>query len=100
VPNPAVALAVMCVNVGASRSKGVASAQKVAAPVRKRDVPALHMLAGACSAESHESSPHNQAPRDSLPETMSRLKPEAVLRSGLEALLQITPAAGVCGASI
>jgi hypothetical protein len=68
--------------------------------IQKRCIPASHMLAEASLAESHESSPHGQTPQDSLPETVSRPKPEVVPRSGLEASLQITPVAGTGGASI
>jgi hypothetical protein len=72
VPNPAVSMTVTRVAVGASGSKGVASVKKVATPVQKRRIPTMRILAEASSAESHESSPHGQTPRDALPEIVSR----------------------------
>jgi hypothetical protein len=92
-PSPAVALAMARVSARHRGSKDVAGGtKKTAALPQKCDVPASHMSTEASSVESHESSPHDPLPRDPLPEAVSR--PEC------EALLQITPAAGVSGASI
>jgi hypothetical protein len=84
------------VNVGASESKGATDAKKAMAPIQKCHVPTSHMLAAASSVKFHESPPHSQAPQNSVPETVSRLEPEVVPRSGPEASLQMThPAASV-----
>jgi hypothetical protein len=47
VPNLAVSMTMTRVAVGASGSKGVASAKKVATPVQKRRIPAMRILAEA-----------------------------------------------------
>jgi hypothetical protein len=99
-PNPAVAIATTRAVAGASRSKGAAGAKKVVVPIQKCCIPASRMLAEASSAESHESSPHGQTPRDSLPKAVLRPEPEAMPRLGPEASLQITPTTDTGGASI
>jgi hypothetical protein len=91
--------AVIRVAVGASSYKGAAGAKRATAPVQKCHIPTSRMLAEASSAESHESSPHGQMPRASLPKVVSRPKPGAVPRSKPEAPLEITPAARTGGAS-
>jgi hypothetical protein len=57
---------------GASGSKGAAGAKKVVAPIQKRRVPAIGVMAEESSTESHESLPHDQMPQDSTPEFASR----------------------------
>jgi hypothetical protein len=74
-PSLAVVLAVACVSIRASVSKGAASdVKKTVTLAQKHRVPASRMVAEASSVESHESSPH-----DPLPEAVSRLEHEALL---------------------
>jgi hypothetical protein len=77
VSNLMVAMTMTHVAVGAFRSKGAAGVKKAAAPVRKHHIAAMCILADACSAESHVSSPHGQTPRDLLPKIMSRPEPHS-----------------------
>jgi hypothetical protein len=98
------------VAVGASGSKGTASAKKMAMPVRKRHVPAIGAMAVASSEESQESPPHGRAARNSMAEIMSRSGPHgqssrasllgSVPRLEPEALLQVTAPLDIGGASI
>jgi hypothetical protein len=57
---------------GASGSKNAASAKKAASPIQKGRIPAVGIMAEASLAESHESSPHGQMPRDLVPKMTSR----------------------------
>jgi hypothetical protein len=75
VPNLVLLVTATRVAVGASGSKVVAGVKKVAVPAWKCRIPTMHILVEASSAESHESSPHGQTPRDSLPKVMSRPEP-------------------------
>jgi hypothetical protein len=63
------------VAASASGSMGAASAKKTAMPIRKRHIPTIGGMAAASSEESQESSPHGRAARDSTTEITSRSKP-------------------------
>jgi hypothetical protein len=110
VPNLSMSAIVMRIAVGAPGSKGGGSAKKGVALAQKCRIPAMRILAEASSVESHDSSPHGQTPRGSLPEITSRPEPrdqtpqgsvpETVPRTEPKASLQITHMAGTGGASI
>jgi hypothetical protein len=86
------------VAAGVSGSKGTASAKKTMMHIRKHCVPTIRAMSAASSEESQESSPHSRAAQDStveitlrsephdqsswasLPGSMPRLEPKALLQ--------------------
>jgi hypothetical protein len=98
------------VAVGASGSRGVASAKKTMMSIHKRRVPTIGAMEVASSEESQESSSHDRAAWDSMAEITSWSEPRgqssrtSLLGSvpGLEpeAPLQVTAPLDVGGASI
>jgi hypothetical protein len=119
VPHPVAVATITCVptralsskvTVGASGSKGAASAKKMVMPVRKHRVPAIGAMAAASSEESQESLPHGRVAQDSTVEITSRSEPRgqssrdslpsSVPRLEPEAPLQVTTPLDVGGASV
>jgi hypothetical protein len=96
--------------VGASSSKGATSAKKTAMPIHKSRILAIGAMVVASSKESQESSPHGREARDSTAEITLRSEPHcqssraslpgSVPRLEPEALLQVTAPLDIGGASI
>jgi hypothetical protein len=96
--------------VGASGSKGMTFAKKMAMPIGKCHVPAIGAMAAASSEQSQESLPHGRAAWDSIAKITSRSEPRgqssraslasSVPRLEPEALLQVTAPLDIGGASI
>jgi hypothetical protein len=90
VPTPAVVPIVVRATAGASRSKGATEGAKAAATAQKHRIPTLCLLTEASLAESQESSSHEQPPRASPPEVVTRPEHESSLQ------ITTTTGAGRC----